>query len=208
MSPIDYFRSVWARCDQVNAIHGYLAGHLTAALRPDELLRSEWVGRISALDLYVHELVAQKMRATFEGVIPQATGFGRFTIPNDVLMRIRAANTPAEASAAFDLEVRTRLGFSTYQDPDKIADGIRLISNCELWNEVALKLGATSATKTAKAKELKLSLSLIVERRNKIAHEGDLQPVIPREPWPISSNDVQYVGQVILKIVNAIDQIV
>jgi hypothetical protein len=208
MSPIDYFQSVWVRCDQLNAVHGYLAGQLTAALQPDELLRAEWVGRVSALDLYVHELVAQKMRETFDGVIAQASGFGRFTIPNDVLMRIRAASSPADASAAFDLEVRTRLGFSTYQDPDKIADGIRLISNCELWNEIALNLGATPATKTARAKALKLSLSLIVERRNKIAHEGDLQPGIPRDPWPINRADVQYVAQVILDIVNAIDQVV
>lgn len=208
MSPIDYFRSVWARCDQLNAMHGYLAGQLTAALQPDELLRAEWVGRVSALDLYVHELVAQRMRATFDGAIAVATGFGRFAIPNDVLMRIRMATNSADASAAFDLEVRTRLGFSTYQDPDKIADGVRLVSNCELWNEVAMKLGATEATKSARAKLLKRSLSLIVERRNKIAHEGDLQPGVPRDPWPITRSDLQYAAGVILDIVNAIDQIV
>ncbi|MEK7915125.1 HEPN domain-containing protein [Burkholderia contaminans] len=189
-------------------MHTFLAERLTAALRPDELLRAEWVARVSALDLYVHELVAQKMLATFEGVQPTAIGFGKFSIPNDVLMRIRAASSEANAAAAFDLEVRTRLGYSTYQDPDKIADGIRMISNCELWNEIAMRLGATPATKTERAKAIKRSLSLIVERRNKIAHEGDLQPGIPRDPWPITKNDLRDVAQVILDVVNSIEQVV
>lgn len=59
MKPIAYFESVWARCDELTAMHAYLANQLTPALRPDELLRAEWVARVSALDLYVHELVAQ-----------------------------------------------------------------------------------------------------------------------------------------------------
>ncbi|RAQ02501.1 hypothetical protein DPR02_31150 [Burkholderia cepacia] len=189
-------------------MHTFLAERLTAALRPDELLRAEWVARVSALDLYVHELVAQKMLETFEGVQPAATGFAKFSIPNDVLMRIRAASSEANAAAAFDLEVRTRLGYSTYQDPDKIADGIRMISNCELWNEIAMRLGATPATKIERAKAVKRSLSLIVERRNKIAHEGDLQPGIPRDPWPITKDDLRDVAQIILDIVNSIEQIV
>ncbi|MBR8235535.1 hypothetical protein K6W26_15855 [Burkholderia sp. AU42008] len=189
-------------------MHTFLADRLTAALRPDELLRAEWVARVSALDLYVHELVAQKMLETFEGVRPAASGFGKFVIPTDVLMRIRGASNFVNAAAAFDLEVRTRLGYLTYQDPEKIADGIRMISNCELWNEVALALGATSATKVDRAKAIKRSLSIVVERRNKIAHEGDLQPGIPRDPWPIIKADIRDVSRLIFDIVESIDRIV
>jgi hypothetical protein len=86
------------------------------------------------------------------------------------------------ASAAFDLEIREKLSLQTFQAPDKVAEGIRCFSEIELWNSVAVSLGATAATANEEAKALRKRLSLIVNRRNKIAHEGDLQPLPPRHP--------------------------
>jgi hypothetical protein len=51
-------------------------------------------------------------------------------------------------------------------------------------------------------------LSLIAERRNKIAHEGDLQPSVPRTPWPITRSDVTEVATFIEDLVRTIDAIV
>jgi hypothetical protein len=177
-------------------------------MQPDELLRAEWVGRVSALDLYIHELVAQRMLATFEGLRPATPAYLRFQVSTETLNRIRAAATPSDASAAFDLYVRSYLSRLTYQAPDDIADGIRLCSTIELWNEVALKLGATAATKADEAKSLKKQLSLVVRRRNIIAHEGDLQQSTLREPWPISRADLAFVGDQIERLVRAIDAVV
>ena len=42
----------------------------------------------------------------------------------------------------------------TFQLPEDIADGIRLVSGTELWNEVALAKGANAVTKTAVAMNL------------------------------------------------------
>jgi hypothetical protein len=208
MTPIAYFNDLWQRCDEIEALHTYLAGKLTPAMSADELLRAEWVARVSALDLYVHELVAQNMVKIFEGVRNNCPGFSKFHYSSDALLRIKNAPTPEEARAAFDLEVRSKLSRLTYQFPDDIADGIRLISVHELWNEIALSVGATAATKSAIAKKLKKDLSLIVERRNKIVHEGDLQPSIPRTPWPINRADVSYAAKFIEGLVRAIDGIV
>jgi hypothetical protein len=208
MTPIAHFEAVWKRCDQLSALHAYLSKNVSGVLQPEELLRAEWVTRVSSLDLYIHELIAQEMFATFSGRRPVSSGYSRFQISNETLHRIRAAATPSDASAAFDLEVRDRLSYLTFQDPEKIADGIRLFSNIELWNEVTLKLGATPATKAASAKHLKMELSLIVQRRNKIAHEGDLQPSLLREPWPISQADLAVVAELIERIVKTIDTIV
>lgn len=208
MTPIAYFNDVWHRCGEIEALHAYLAGRLTAAISADELLRAEWMARVSALDLYVHELVAQSMVRIFEGTRKSCPGFSKFHCSSDVLLRIKDAPTLADASAAFDLEVRSKLSRVTYQFPDDIADGIRLVSACELWNDVALAKGATATTKSGLAKSLKKDLSLIVERRNKIAHEGDLQPSIPRTPWPISRVDVSYAAGFIEDLVRTIDGIV
>lgn len=208
MTPKAYFKEVWQRAELLAALHGYMVNHVTAALQPDELLRAEWATRVSALDLYIHELVAQNLLRIFEGTRPTCSGFGRLHISSDTLMRIQSATDVADRSLAFDLEVRTKLSRVTYQYPEDIADGVRLISPCKLWNEVALKLGATPATVSANTESLKKRLSLIVDRRNKIVHEGDLQPTVPRTPWPISRADVFDVARFIHEIVCAIDSVV
>lgn len=160
------------------------------------------------MDLYVHELVAQRMIDIFEGTRTPTPQYLNFQISTDTLRRItaaHAANKAADATSAFDLDVRTQLSRETFQFPDDIADGVRLVSSVELWNEIALHLGATAATKTTVAKTIKTNLSLIVRRRNKIAHEGDLQPTLPRQPYPISQTDLTLVTTEIERIVRAIE---
>lgn len=208
MTPLAHFEATWNRCAQLSALHAYIANNVSGILQPDELLRAEWVARLSALDLYVHELVAQLMLAIFAGLRPASPAYLRFRLSNETLERIRAASTQSDAGAAFDLDVREQLSYITYQDPEKIAEGIRLCSTIELWNEIATKLGATPATKASKAKDLKKDLSLLVRRRNIIAHEGDLQPSPLRDPWPINQADLAFVATQIEMLVRAIDAIV
>jgi hypothetical protein len=174
----------------------------------DELLRAEWVARISALDLYVHEVVAQNMLKIFEGERPVCPGFSKFLCSTETVLRIKQVGTAADAAAAFDLDVRSKLSRVTYQFPDDVADGIRLVSPVELWNEIAVAKGASAATKVSDAKSLRKTLSLIVERRNKIVHEGDLQPAVPRTPWPIVRADVSAVAVFVEDVVRTIDDIV
>ena len=208
MNPIAHFDAVWSRCDTMSGIYTYLDRNVTGVLQLEELLRAEWVARVSALDLYVHELVAQSMLTIFEGLRPSTPAFNKFSISGETLQRIRHATNQADATAAFDLYVREQLGRITYQAADDISDGIRLISTIELWNEIALALGATLATKSAAAKSLKLKHSLIMRRRNAIAHEGDLKQTFVREPWPISEADVAEVTCHILQIVRTINTLV
>src|SRR5690348_1514771 len=200
MNPLAHFEAVWSRCAVLSALHAYVANNFTGVVQPDELLRAEWVARVSALDLYVHELVAQLMLATFEGRRPPTPAYLKFQLSNETVNRIRTAASQSDASAAFDLFVRNYLARITFQDPEGIAEGVRLCSAVELWNEVALKLGATAATKIDEAKDLKRRLSLVVQRRNKIAHEGDLQQPPLREPWPIDQKDLRTVAEEIERI--------
>lgn len=208
MTALAHFEAVWSRCAQLSTLHAFLAKNVSGILQPDELLRAEWVARVSALDLYIHELVAQLMLASFEGRRVASPSYLRFQVSNETLNRIMGAASASDASAAFDLYVRSYLSRITFQAPDDIADGLRLCSTIELWNEVALRLGATPATKASEAKRLKRQLSLVVRRRHIIAHEGDLQQTPLREPWPISRTDLEFVGDQIEQIVKAIDLVV
>lgn len=207
-SPRDLFDEAWRRCDMLSVMYAYLSTRTTRVLHSEELLRAEWVARVAALDLYVHELVAQRMVEVFEGRRAETDAYKKFLLPNETLQRIRLATTPDDAISAFDLEVRRQLSFVTYQSHESIANGIRMVSSVELWNAVATHLGSPPATVTKKAKALRGQLSMIVERRNKIAHEGDMQPAAPRLPWPISQADMRTVSSFILEIVGAIDAIV
>jgi hypothetical protein len=95
-------------------------------------------------------------------------------------------------------EIRERLGYQSFQQPDKIADAIRLICDKKLWNEVAARLGRD-------AKDIKQQLSAIVDRRNKIAHEADIDPTFGiGNRWNIDEvlvNDaVDFIEQVVESI--------
>jgi hypothetical protein len=208
MSPLDHFKEVWVRCDHLSVIHAYLAKNVASALQTDEILRAEWAARVSALDLYVHELVAQRMVAIFEGKLPSCPGFSTFTVSTETMERVRTALSATDARAAFDLTVREQLSRKTFQYPDDIASGVRLCSSIALWNEVAVRMGATPRTIDEDAKRIKKELAQVVGRRNKIVHEGDLQPTIPRTPWPINQADLAFVTQFVSALVDAIDAVV
>ncbi|KAB8065719.1 hypothetical protein [Janthinobacterium violaceinigrum] len=208
MLAIDQFKDVWARCDHLSVVHAYLSRNAAAVLRPDEILRAEWAARVSALDLYVHELVAQQMLGIFEGRLPSCSGYLAFAVPAETMERVRTAASPTDASAAFDLTVREQLSRRTFQYPDNIASGVRMCSGIPLWIEVATHLGSSLQTRDEDAKRIKKQLMQVVGRRNKIVHEGDLQPTVPRIPWPITQDDVAIVTKFIHDLVHALDSVV
>ncbi|MCY7391737.1 MAG: hypothetical protein LH647_09680, partial [Leptolyngbyaceae cyanobacterium CAN_BIN12] len=72
-------------------------------------------------------------------------------------------------------EIRKRLGHQSFQQPDKIAEVIKNISDKKLWDEVAIQM--TKSAKDIKQQDIiKQQLNSIVDRRNKIAHEADIDP--------------------------------
>lgn len=205
MAAIDVFSAAWQRADHLAAAHAYLAANATAALQVGELLRAEWAARVSALDLFVHELLADKLMETLQGTRPAAASFQHFHLGCDVLLLGTAH--PNFASAA-DLAIRGRIERQTFQLPEDIAGAVRHISDRELWNEIAVIRGATPQTKVNEAKAIKRQLTQIVNRRNKIVHEADLQPGVPRTPWPISEPDLITVREFIGGVVKDIGAVV
>ena len=109
MTPIALFDAVWERCEHLSALHAYIAANVSKAIDPTGLLRSEWAARVSALDLYIHEFVAQRMLDIFDGLRPASPAFLKFQVSNETLDRIRSATIQSEARAAFDLEIRNQL---------------------------------------------------------------------------------------------------
>ncbi|WNZ46778.1 HEPN domain-containing protein [Leptolyngbya boryana CZ1] len=98
-------------------------------------------------------------------------------------------------------EIRERLGYQSFQQADKIADAIRYVSDKRLWDEVATKMSKS-------AKDIKQQLNSIVDRRNKIAHEADIDPTFNiGSRWSIDEVLVGDAVDFINQLVESIHQI-
>jgi hypothetical protein len=111
-----------------------------------------------------------------KGTRPKTDAFRRFPLPLDAVER-------GIAGQAHELwlgeAVRDKHSWLSFQHPDKIADAIRLMSPIRLWEDAGHELGMP-------AEDVKIRVTLIVDRRNKIAHEADMDPANPGFRWPIN----------------------
>jgi len=180
-SAIQQFRASIERVRGLGGLYMALFRLTTPVVDATDILRAQIVLSVSALDYYVHEITRLGMIEVFNGLRSPTNAFRRFQVTIDATMI--GLKTIGD-SAWFEQEIREKHSFLAFQHPEKIADAIRLFSDCELWPSVASKLGLS-------VQEVKNRLRLIVERRNKIAHEADLDPTYPRTRWPISQSDTE-----------------
>lgn len=177
---IEAFRESMSRAEHLGGLYKALSGLTTTAVDASDLLRAQIVLGVSALDYYIHEVTALGMVAVFEGKRPPTPAFLKYRVSISVI----SAGMSAPTSSWFEAEIRERHSYLSFQQPDKVADAIRLFSNIKLWHEVSIELGSTEEA-------VKNQLKLIVDRRNKIAHEADLDPSYPNTRWPIHVGDVE-----------------
>jgi len=163
-----------------------------AALDSSDLLRSSIILGVSSLDYLMHQII-------------------RFEIEDRVL-RKRPANgitIPIEF-AAFDeatlikntgLHIKAVNGYKSFVSPPKIAEGLKCILDCP-WENISVTFGSD-------AKAIKTRLTLIVDMRNRIAHEADIDPellvpvsyAIDREDVGQSIDFIEALGVAILRAV-------
>lgn len=181
LNAIQQFRENMVRVRALGGLYEVLCRFLTHAVDCTDILRAQIVLSVSALDSYMHEVTRIGMIEAYKGKRPNTDSFLRYQISMDTA--IKTAISSGSVSW-FEAEIRERHGYLTFQQPDKIADAIRLFSDCDLWSLVAAKLGLP-------VKDVKDNLRLIIDRRNKIAHEADLDPSYPGTLWPISQKDAK-----------------
>ena len=198
LNAIQQFRINIERVRAIGGLYKALGQLTTPVVDVTDLLRAQIVMAVSALDHYIHELTRLGMLEVYDGVRPPTDAFRRFQVTMDAAMTGLAG---LSGSAWFEMEIREKHGYLAFQHPDRIADAVRLFSPCELWSSVASQLGLT-------AQDVKTRLQLIVERRNKIAHEADLDPSYPGSRWPISPSDATDAVDFIQDVCEAIHSVV
>lgn len=174
-SAIQQFHGNMLRARELGRLAAAIAKITTPAIDVSDIWRSQIVLGVSALDHFVHELTRLGMIETARGARPRTDAFLRFELP-------LGAVEDGLAGQAHELwlgeAVRDKHSWLSFQHPDKIAEAIRLISSVKLWEEVGKETGLPG-------QDVKARLELVIERRNKIAHEADMDPTNPGFRWPI-----------------------
>lgn len=197
LKAIEDFRKNIDRVRHLGGLNKAMQSLLTSVVDTSDIFRAQIVLGVSALDCYIHEVTVLGMVEIFEGKRLPTPAFSKFRVPMNLVLGSGGAVT----SGWFESEVRERHSFLSFQQPDKIADAIRLFSAEQLWSKVSVKLAFSE-------KDVKDRLTLIVDRRNKIAHEADLAPGCPAVPWPINESDVTSALAFISRVCEAIHETV
>jgi hypothetical protein len=196
MTPIELFRQNIDRVRELGGFHKAISGLLTAAVDPSDLLRAQHVLAVSALDHFVHEAARLGILQIFDGSRSPTDAYTRFRVSVSAL----ALSSSKAAREALEAEIRLQHSHLSFQQPDRIADAVRLYSDVKLWDEVGALMSRTP-------KSIKDQLCLVVDRRNKIAHEADLDPGFPGARWPIHASDIEVSVQFIENVCEAINHI-
>jgi uncharacterized protein with HEPN domain len=198
MAPYDQFKLNIQRVENLLGIYRSLSGALTSVIDISDILRSEIVLLISALDYYVHSKVLSKIEDAFTGKIAATSKFQSTTVR---LATVKSALGSGESIQWLLDEVHHQHSWKSFQTPDNIADALKMVSDKKVWEVVAKALNMPQ-------QDIKDRLRVLVERRNKIAHEADSDPSLPTAKLPITDMDVESAIKLITSIVDEIEKII
>lgn len=158
------------QANELGGLYDHLSNLVDIPEQFDDLLRSQIVYAVSALDKLMHDLIRIGMVKMFENQRPSTSKYLSETVAIQHLPALAASAVPPPP-VRFEEIVREKLSKLSFQDPTKIADGLSYIWNeNQKWQQIALGLGMSD-------EDAKRKLRLIATRRNAIVHEADLDPV-------------------------------
>jgi RiboL-PSP-HEPN len=187
-----------SRARDLRALFIALKATTAGALDLSDILRASIVSAVSAFDAFIHNIARVGMVDIYRNARPRTAAFGRFTVQMDNVLLVVTA---PRSTRWLEDEIRRQHGWLSFQQPDKVADAIRLFCDKELWSDVGSRLGI-------EPKSAKNRLKLIVDRRNMIAHEADMDPSSPGARWPIDEALVKEAIDTLEAIANAIFDVV
>ncbi len=194
---IDQFHINIGTVKHLGVMYATFASQLTPAVDLSDILRAEIVLAVSALDCFVHDMVRIGMSKIFErsGGEPQA--FLNFNISVQSVKEIIDA-VPTDKKYYFEKEIRRLHGYRTFQSSENISQALSFIGIRSIWNKVGDSLSVPSD-------DVRNHLDVIVNRRNKIAHESDIDPALNLGTrYPIDSAWVNDSIDFLEKIVHSI----
>lgn len=173
---------------------------IVQAMDLSDILRAEYVLIVSAFDCYVHDVVLQDMTNMFSGCKPKCRGFEDFCLPMSAVKQLLDTTDPTIRESIYNASVKKLLSKDSYQSPKSVEYAMALINKKNIWRKVGAKLSMSSQDVSSK-------LGLIIQRRNKIAHEADINDLVSMDKTPIDRSDVDDTFAFLDQIVTAIEEI-
>jgi hypothetical protein len=149
----------------------------------DDILRAKIVLMVSAFDTFIHDVVKIGMGEIFAGTRLPNTKYNDFKLSLSTLSNINNSVSQSEKIIYFESEIEKINSKDSFQSPKSIDYALGLINISSVWTLIS------SLMNNVNAKDIRDRLGLIVDRRNKIAHESDHNPVT-RDKYPIQKRDV------------------
>lgn len=186
----------------ISDIYNYLNSEVKVPFSVDDLLRSQIVYAVSAFDKLIHDLIRVGLIQSYEGSRTQTAKYINEVFPMSVIQQMSTASIPP-AVHFFEQAVFQKLKIVSYQEPNKVSDGLSYIwDEKQKWQKITTQMGSTQSPK-----DIKTQLKLIADRRNMIVHEADLSPA-SMQKQDISSSEVVEIIDFIECCGNAIYQLV
>lgn len=173
----DQFKNNMSYVRELDSLYVYLTEVLMLPNDLTDILRAEWIYSVSALDKLIHELIRIGMMETFHGTRIPTAKFQTFNISFATLNNIKNSTGTSipPAEYYFEQEIVKKHSYISFQEPDKINDGLSLIwDNNHKWQHLANETGITPEA------TLKTRLKTIISRRNQMVHEADINPTTGR----------------------------
>lgn len=167
----------------------------TLTTQAEQILRSQFVLIVSAFDTFIHDVVRIGIVQEYQGTRVRSNVLGQFNIPYGDLRNLES-QPPLMKLPTLDCIIRTINAKDSYQAPKSVEYALNLIGINNLWTQVAPRMGMTSTN-------VKNKLSIVVRRRNQIAHESDIEPTTGSQRI-LYKTDVDDVISFISDLVNSI----
>lgn len=168
-----------------------------------DLLRTQLVNSVSALDRFLHEIVRIGILQIYAKRRDFTSKFKGFPLTSKTILKIiELQGTTPHSDDEYpeywiNKEVSEYLKTYSFQHPNKIKDALSYIWNEEhKWQVVADRMILPDATINDKQKYLQQKIILIVDRRNRIVHEADIDPYTGERGY-ISTTDVDSIVEVV-----------
>jgi hypothetical protein len=134
-------------------------------MQAEEILRAQFVLIVSALDTYIHDVVRIGMLEIYQNN-RTSSKTDNFPIEFSILRQIEQTTNQQNKLALLEKSIQNKNSKESYQSPKSIEYALGLVNINNVWTKVSTAINLP-------AEDIKNQLALIIDRRNKIAHESD-----------------------------------
>src|ERR1700694_6058044 len=125
----------------LTGLYDFLTASVPSPFSYEDLLRSQIVYSVSAFDKLMHDLVRIGMVATFASLRTATPKYYSESISIQFHGTLVAATLPPK-EVLFEQEIARKLKIVSYQDPQKVADGLSYIwDEKDKWVKIGQQMG-------------------------------------------------------------------